>query len=315
MIEVSHPATPSFPVRDEPAGDDVDLAAMAEILSASGRYRVQRRLEPPRTINAPDGSATRTALFVDVETTGLDPYKDEIIELAMVPFTYGLDGRIFEIGEPFERFQEPKRPIPPNITQLTGITDAMVAGHHIDQEEVAAFASGASLVVAHNATFDRRFVERLSEVFATKPWACSMTQIDWAGEGHEGTKLTYLAAGAGFFYERHRAAHDCHAAIELLAAALPISSVPAMSQLLDRARRSSWRIWAENSPFDLKDALKARGYRWNGDSDSSPRAWYIDVDDQARETELAYLSGEIYKRGIELREHKITAYNRFSDRL
>ena len=88
-----------------------------------------------------------------------------------------------------------------------------------------------------------------------------------------------------------------------------------LSQLLDRARRPSWRIWAENSPFDLKDTLKARGYRWNGDSNSSPRAWYIDVEDQAREAELAYLRGEIYKRGIELLEHKITAYNRFSDRL
>ena len=158
MIEVSHPATPSFPVRDEQAGGDLDLAAMAKALSASGRYRVQRRLAPRRTINPPDGSATRTALFVDVETTGLDSYKDEIIELAMVPFTYGLDGRIFEIGEPFERFQEPKRPIPANITQLTGITDAMVAGQRIDPDEVSTFASRAALVIAHNAAFDRGFV-------------------------------------------------------------------------------------------------------------------------------------------------------------
>lgn len=315
MTDVPHPATASFPVRNEQAVTDVDLAAMAEVLRASGGYRVQRRLKPRRTINPIDGSTTRTALLVDVETTGLDPYKDEIIELAMVPFTYGVDGRIFEIGKPFERFQEPTSPIPTNITQLTGITDAMVAGQHIDPAEVSTFASGAALVVAHNAAFDRRFVERLSEVFATKPWACSMTQIDWVGEGHEGTKLTYLAAGAGFFYERHRAVHDCHAAIELLAATLPISGVPAMSQLLDRARRSSWRIWAENSPFDLKDTLKARGYRWNGESNSGPRAWYIDVDDQDRETELAYLRNEIYKHEIKLLENKITAYNRFSDRL
>lgn len=315
MSDIPLSATSGSPADMEAMSSEPDLAAMAEILRASGRYRVQRRLEPRRTFSAPDGSATRTALFVDVETTGLDPYKDEIIELAMVPFTYGLDGRIFEIGEPFEGLHEPERPIPENITQLTGITDAMVAGQHIDPAEVSSFASAVDLVIAHNAAFDRRFVERLSEVFATKPWACSMSQVDWASEGYEGTKLTYLAAGAGFFYDRHRAAHDCHAAIELLATALPISGVPAMSQLLDQARRPSWRIWAENSPFDLKDTLKARGYRWNGDSNSSPRAWYIDVDDQARETELAYLRGEIYKREIKLLEHKITAYNRFSDRL
>jgi DNA polymerase-3 subunit epsilon len=40
-----------------------------------------------------------------VETTGLDLQKDEIIELAMISFTYSLDGRVFEIGETFQRFQ------------------------------------------------------------------------------------------------------------------------------------------------------------------------------------------------------------------
>jgi DNA polymerase III subunit epsilon len=199
----------------ETISDEQDLAVMAEILRASGRYRVQHRLEPRRTLRVPEGSATRSALFVDVETTGLDPSKDEIIELAMVPFTYGLDGRIFEIGEPFDQLQQPERPIPANITHLTGITDAMVAGQHIDPAEVSAFASSADLVIAHNAAFDRRFVEGIGEVFTAKPWACSMSQIDWADEGYEGTRLGYLATGAGFFYDRHRAVNDCHAAIEL----------------------------------------------------------------------------------------------------
>ena len=94
-----------------------------------------------------------------------------------------------------------------------------------------------------------------------------MSQVDWIDEGHEGVKLAYLAAGAGFFYDRHRAVHDCRAAIELLAAPLPSSGALAMQKLLEKARRPSWRIWAENSPFDLKDVLKARGYRWNFGAD------------------------------------------------
>jgi DNA polymerase-3 subunit epsilon len=253
-------------------------------------------------------------LFVDVETTGLDPAKDEIIELAMVPFTFGLDGRIFEIRDAFQKLRQPEKPIPPEITALTGITNEMVAGQSIDPAEVAAFAGGAALIVAHHAAFDRRFVERLSDVFTTKPWACSMSQIDWSAEGFEGTKLAYLAMGAGFFYERHRAVHDCIAAIELLAAPLPKTRVPAMSRLLERARRPSWRIWAENSPFDLKDVLKVRGYRWNGEGNPNPRAWYIDVDDDMREQELLYLRTEIYQREVELLVRRLTAYERFSDR-
>ena len=73
------------------------LEALARELEASGYYKVQRRLRPRRFVTPADGTATRMGLFVDVETTGLDPQKDEIIELAMVPFTYGRDGRIFEI--------------------------------------------------------------------------------------------------------------------------------------------------------------------------------------------------------------------------
>ncbi|MGN7871681.1 3'-5' exonuclease [Paracoccus sp. 22332] len=227
---------------------------------------------------------------------------------------HALDGLICDIGPPYEQFQEPSSPIPPTITRLTGITDAMVAGKRIDIDAVRALVDSASLVIAHNASFDRRFLERLSAAFALKPWACSMSQVDWIDEGHEGVKLAYLAAGAGFFYDRHRAIHDCRAAIELLASPLPSSGVPAMQKLLEKARRPSWRIWAENSPFDLKDVLKARGCRWNGDDNPNPRAWYIDVDDGLQVAEIAFLRKEIYLRDVELLVHEITAFNRFSDR-
>ncbi|WP_176599342.1 MULTISPECIES: 3'-5' exonuclease [Sphingobium] len=291
-----------------------DLEALAVQLVASGRYKVQRRLDRRTVITAPDGTPTRLGLFVDVETTGLDPKKDEIIELAMVPFTYGLDGRIFEIRPSYQHFQEPSAPISSAITAITGITDEMVAGQRIDPAEVASFASAAALVIAHNAEFDRKFVERLSETFITKPWACSMTQVDWSNEGHEGTKLAYLALGAGFFYDRHRAENDCLAAIELLATPLPRSGITGMARLLERARQPSWRIWAEGALFDLKDILKSRGYRWNGENNPNPRAWYIDVEEVQREAEIEYLRKEIYLREVDLLVHKMDAYNRYSDR-
>ena len=287
---------------------------MAQTLAASGEYRVLRRLMPRGTVAVPPGLKEKIALFVDVETTGLDPEKDEIIELAMVPFLYGPDGQIYEVRAPFQHFNQPKLPISAEITKLTGITDQMVAGHVLDINEVAAFANDAVLVIAHNAGFDRRFFERLSESFALKPWACSQSQIDWKAEGYEGTRLPYLAAGAGFFYDKHRAANDCLAAIELLATPLPQSGASAMARLLDRARMPTWRIWAENSPFDLKDILKARGYRWNGDGTPFPKAWYIDVEDATKESEIAFLKKDIYQRDVELLIRRVDAYNRFSER-
>ncbi len=294
--------------------DELDLEAMAATLEESGRYRVLRQLKMRPVIEEPAGCELRTGLFVDVETTGLDPTKDEIIELAIVPFTYGLDGRIFHVREPYQRFQQPSSPIQPQITALTGITDDMVAGQEIDPSEVETIVNDAALIIAHNAAFDRRFAERLSAVFAVKPWACSMTQVDWGSEGYEGTKLAYLAMGAGFFYGRHRAENDCLAAIELLATPLPRTGVPAMRSLLERARRPSYRVWAVHAPFDLKNVLKARGYRWNGEEGQSPRAWYIDVDEPDLEQERMFLQNEIYQRDAEPLVRKITAYERFSER-
>ena len=144
--------------------------------------------------------------------------------------------------------------------------------------------------------------------------ACSLSQIDWAAEGFEGAKLAYLAQAAGFFYDRHRAAHDCLATIELLAMRLPRSDVTGLSQLLEGARTVTMRIWAENSPFDLKDILKARGYRWNGDPGPRPRAWYIDVPEAQHEAEVQFLRTEIYRRTVDPLVNKIDAYNRFSNR-
>jgi len=296
------------------ANEIQDLEAMAQVLRSSGAYRVLRRLAPRQAVAIPDGVLTRTGLFVDVETTGLDWRRDEIIELAMVPFRYGTDGKIYEVGEPFQGFRQPADPIPAEITALTGIDDGMVEGQTIDPDAVAAAAAPAALIIAHNAAFDRRFLERFSEVFRTKPWACSMSQVDWTAEGHEGVKLTWLAAGAGFFYDRHRAVNDCVAAIELLATDLPRSGGPALAALLERARTPTWRIWAQNAPFAMKDRLKARGYRWNGDEALPSRCWYVDVSEADKDAELLFLQQEIYGGQIDLLARRITAYDRFSER-
>jgi DNA polymerase III subunit epsilon len=291
-----------------------DLENLARALESSADYRVLRRLRTRERSIVPGGVAIRRGLFVDVETTGLDPTQDEIIELAMVPFEYGLNGEIYSVGEPFHRLRQPSQPIPSEITALTGITDAMVASATIDPIEVTAFAAEAALIIAHNAGFDRKFLEHFCKSFEAKAWACSMTQVDWIDEGHEGLKLSYLATGAGFFYDRHRATHDCLAALELLRRPLSKSGRTALAQLLEKARVPTWRIWAENSPFDLKALLKARGYRWNGDGNGGPRAWYVDVTEEMREAELEYLRSEIYHREIDLKMQRIDAYNRFSER-
>jgi hypothetical protein len=59
--------------------------------------------------------------------------------------------------------------------------------------------------------------------------------------------------------------------------------------LQENARRKTVRIWAEQAPFDLKDELKKRGYRWSSGDEGRPKAWYIDIDEAKRDHEIAYL--------------------------
>ena len=293
----------------------MDYEAMAASLEASGEYRVLRKIRAKKIFSLPDGSSLKRGLFIDIETTGLSFVEDEIIELAMVPFSYGKEGKIFEIFEPYQSFQEPRKAIPAEITTLTGINHTMVAGHRLERELIENYLAEADILIAHNAAFDRKFMEKLFEQAKTKPWACSATQINWRAEGFEGTRLGYLVASAGFFYDRHRALNDCYAAIELLSRSLPKSKQTALGILLENARRTSWRIWASHAPFECKDKLRRRGYRWASGENGGYRAWFIDVPTEIKDLELKYLEVEIYGREPPIHMQKIDAYDRFSERV
>jgi DNA polymerase-3 subunit epsilon len=104
------------------------------------------------------GDALRAAAFavVDVETTGSQPgLHDRVTEIAIVPVDQGA------VGEPWSQLVHPGRSIPPMITALTGISDAMVA-HAPTFSEIADEVRGrleGRIFTAHNAPFDHRFVE------------------------------------------------------------------------------------------------------------------------------------------------------------
>ncbi len=78
--------------------------------------------------------------------------------------------------------------------------------------------------------------------------------------------------------------------------------------------KKTMRLWAEQSPFELKDVLKRRGYRWNDSDDGRPRSWYVDLNESRLEDEIAFLKTEIYLRDVEPSVQTLTAFDRFSIR-
>lgn len=289
------------------------LSAAAQLLEAHPDFKVIRRILPRSQFSAHEGRALSRGVVIDTETTGIDPDKDVIIELGMVLFEYDPEtGAAYRVLATFDQLEDPGFLIPPESIAVHGITDEMVAGKRIDDAEVTAFLEGVSLVIAHNAKFDRVFLEKRLPVFESQSWGCSFAQVDWSGEGLGSAKLDYIAYNYGFFYEAHRADTDCYALLEILQQPLPKSGELVLASLLNQLDQNNYQIYAVGSPFETKDILKARGYRWNGDK----KCWHTSVvGEEAREGEVDWLKCHVYgnkKARVEIETRN--ALTRFSNR-
>jgi DNA polymerase-3 subunit epsilon len=284
---------------------------MVRRLEDSGQYRILRKLIPRQLSTIRRSEFERIGVILDTETTGLNWRTDEIIEIGLVAFSFDGFGKIGDVIGVYGGLHQPTTPIPPEITRLTGITDEMVAGQMIDMQQVRRMVAPADLVIAHNASFDRPFCEAFSNVFANKAWACSVSEIDWGSRGFEGTKLGYLIGQAGYFHEGHRAVDDCFALLEVLDRRAGEGETP-FAELVCNSGRSRVRIFAEHSPFEMKDHLKGRGYRWSDGSDGRPKSWWIEIDEDTLLDELQYLRSEVYRwEEADPPVQHLTAFDRF----
>ncbi|MBU2487057.1 MAG: 3'-5' exonuclease [Alphaproteobacteria bacterium] len=288
-----------------------DDEAMAHHLEATGNYRILRRLSPRSVVEHARPEFPRQGVILDPETTGLNYRSDEIIEIGVVAFSFNDAGDIGDVTGVYGGLQQPTVPIPAEITRLTGITDDMVAGRAIDVSRLKYFIEPADLIIAHNAGFDRPFCETFSPMFCNKPWACSVSEIDWSARGFEGSKLGDLIGQSGYFHDGHRAVDDCFALLEVLGQTRPGSIATPFAELHQASQWSRVRIYAENSPFDMKDHLKARGYRWSDGSDGRPKSWWVELPEEKLDEELHFLRMEIYRWDADPSVKHLTAVDRF----
>ena len=291
-----------------------DLEAQAQALEAHPDYRVLRRLQPRLLWPAAQGQDLVRVVVLDTETTGLDHAKDKIIELALlrvdVDRATGLPVGAVQV---FDELEDPGMPIPKEAMAITGITDAEVAGKRLDEARIAALMRDVDVVIAHNAGFDRPFCEARLPLFRNHAWACSFADLDWKVQGRSSSKLEALAQALGLFYEAHRAEMDCHALLAVLAAPLPKApETTAMARLLAGAQTPFFRLQATGAPFDAKDLLKARAYRWNAEL----RVWHTRLGDEAAlEAECVWLKAKVYgQRSASVMVEKVDALSKYAAR-
>lgn len=277
-------------------------------LSSMPGYRVLREIDANagvQQLRAP-AAGERIAAVIDTETTGLDPTTDRIIEIAVQRVIFDVGQRIVEIECARSWLEDPQRPLTADISRLTGLADRDLVGQRFDEEAILAMIGEADIIVAHNAAFDRPFIDRRFPSLSNLPWACSLSQLDWRDLGYDGRALGHLVLQSGRFFDGHRARNDTIALVTLLGTTAPDGRT-ILAHLLDRCERDSHRIEAIGAPFEAKDGLKSRGYKW----DAGRRYWWREVEASELSSEEEWLEREVYRGRGRPRAIPITPSTRF----
>lgn len=148
-------------------------------------------------------------IVFDIETTGFNAQEDRITEIGAVRVK---GGKVLDI---FNTFVDPEMPIPARITELTGITDEMVAGAPDEASAVRAFfdfCGEAATLVAHNAPFDTGFIRAVCARHGMEYGYTSIDTVPMSRSLLKGLKNYKLDTVAKYLkledFNHHRACDD-----------------------------------------------------------------------------------------------------------
>lgn len=218
------------------------------------------------------------ALFVDTETTGLDPSTHALSEVC------GVLAHIPETGKPrvlrawSSLVHVGDAPMDADVQRITGLAPELCNDHGVPVgvavETLRRMAVKADCVVAWNAPFDRGFLEAVG--FRPEcPWVDAQRNVNWKAEGASRESLVVVAAEVG------RMVNPCpHAALGDVLTMLAVTATR-MREAVEDAKVPRVLVFAWGAPFDRKDELRSGGFVW----DAARKVWAKEV----REPEAAEL--------------------------
>ena len=283
------------------------MTFIKSIINDSNKILLKKYGPPAPELLISDRSSIKVA-FVDTETTGIDRKNDHIIEIAVKVLCFETSsGKILSVEGSYESFNDPEEDINTEITLLTGIENKMVDGKFIDWNEVDALFQGVDIIIAHNASFDRAFIDRFSSNSPSKIWACSISDIDWLERGFTSSKQELLCYWHGFYFDAHRAMNDVNALIHLLTFDTGLERP--LLELIKNSNKSEFVIYAEHFQYDQvkKDILKGNKYRWN----PNDKIWFKRVNVDELEHEKDWLTATIYEQVFKGRVEEIIPSNKY----
>ena len=210
-------------------------------------------------------------LGIDVETTGLNPKEEYITEIGAVLYDVEKKAPML-MGSWLISIPQTVN-ITPFITQLTGIDRSMLNLFGVDEDvarvELGAMVDMANCFMAHNAPFDKSFIEPFLGEQDVLPWICSKSNLP-----HEevlGRKVSSksLEALTGYYQVFNPFAH--RALFDVLAM-LKIAERHDLYEALELAGQESLTFYAQVS-YEDRDKAKDLGFSWC----PKRRRWYKDV--------------------------------------
>lgn len=148
----------------------------------------------------------KTYVAFDLETTGLNERKDYIIEIGALKV---VDGKV---QERFSQFVKPSESISPPITNLTGITNEMVAEARPTEEIIAAFIKfcGDSVLIGHNIMFDYKFMKIYAKQYGYRFEHSGIDTLKIARKVHKDMESKSLGALCEHYQIQNQAAHRAY---------------------------------------------------------------------------------------------------------
>ncbi len=190
-------------------------------------------------------------IIFDLETTGLSAANDRITEIGAVRV------RGMEVLDSFDQFVNPGMSIPPDITRLTGITDAMVADAPEEAEALKrffAFCGNCNILVAHNASFDMGFLKAAMNRCQIKRKLSNIDTLIMARALYpqlKKHKLDVVAAHLGIKqHNHHRADDDARVLAEIF--------IKMLAKLVDE--KQVQQVWDLNTALAGTAGLKGQSY-------------------------------------------------------
>ena len=210
---------------------------------------------PERAHELQFGLIEDEVVVLDTETTGLNPSSCSLLEIAAIRM------RGSETVDTFQTFVDPGRAIPPEITELTGITQADIVGAPTPREAVAAFAkfAGDCNLVAHNASFDQQFIMRqASPGDLLGQWVDTLSLSQIVLPRLKSHRLLVLAGAFGLSTPTHRAMDDTvalGALWRMLLAGIQAMTPGLAARIADLSPQTDWPL----RPYFAQAALEHPG--------------------------------------------------------